>query len=1111
MTFHQQLVLKNWMHRFFRGDDLQKLKERLGDDRYEGIEDGHTLFFGQLTAQLFDHDLITAEELARYDQNIVRHWQEITRSRNRKEGETLRMKYFQYLSLLFSEIYLDWFFQRPADLLAGLNEELTRYNDRTGKADQFVPYLASDLNKIAFWNATGSGKTLLLHVNLRQYLERFAAHKPNGRSIPDKIIVLTPNEGLSHQHLRELSDSGFGGVNLFDKDHSSLPGTIEIIDVNKLGDEMGDKTVAVEAFEGHNLVLVDEGHRGTGTEAGPWMRRRAALIGDGFAFEYSATFGQSVAKGTTIIKSRDKARTEKAKIITGKTKVRDISAEELVAITLDETEETEARFKATLENYAKCCLFDYSYKYFYDDGYGKEFTILNLPENKDTDERHLYFTACLLTFYQQLYLYETQKDELAGFNLEKPLWVFVGNKVNDDDSDILIVLTFLAHFLNDRPRTEQWISDLLHGTARILDSKVRNIFDKRFLPIAQFSGPEIYQDILKRLFNTDSPQRLKLTNVKAVKGELALRVGSADPFGLINIGDDSKFVNHTADGQSQFDIEPDDFGGSLFPTINKEESTLNLLIGSRKFTEGWSSWRVSTMGLLNMGTGAGPQIIQLFGRGVRLKGRNFTLKRTAVGERPKGLNLGHLQTLNIFGVKATYMADFKRYLKEEGVTPTDELLELDFPIRPTLPATKLKTLGLKDGYRDNQRNGFKNVHRVELYDIPPEFIDAKTGKPKIKTIHTTLDLYPRIEVIQGGDQQDGFTAKRNEGKIPEICLKHFNWDRIYLAIQEHKMRQSWHNLRVDLERLRQFCESSQDWFTLYAPASEFEFQTFRDLLRMEDVLITLLLDYTERFYNALKHAYQSRHYEVITLTEDHGSMLKLYKFDIEDSDDGRTYLEQLKTLQAFIEDDDLPGARGWNANQMIAICFDSHLYHPLIHLENKDSLPLKMRPLSFDAPSEVQFVQDLEAYVTSDAGKKRLGNKSLYLLRNASDRRKGVGFAIAGNFYPDFLLWLTCPDTGNQWLSFVDPKGLRTLDLNSPKFQLYREIKTVEKELNDPNLTLNSFILSITKYNDLVNVTDFAKMEDLEKSHLLFMLDKPETYIEQLLDASLEAPEVVSN
>lgn len=135
-----------------------------------------------------------------------------------------------------------------------------------------------------------------------------------------------------------------------------------------------------------------------------------------------------------------------------------------------------------------------------------------------------------------------------------------------------------------------------------------------------------------------------------------------------------------------------------------------MLIGSRKFTEGWSSWRVSTMGLLNMGQGEGSQIIQLFGRGVRLKGRGFSLKRTPKGELPKGLNLEKLETLNIFGVRADYMAKFKDYLREEGITPTDEILELDFPTRANLPAKSLKTLRLKDGYKDNQKHGFKRTH-----------------------------------------------------------------------------------------------------------------------------------------------------------------------------------------------------------------------------------------------------------------------------------------------------------------------------------------------------------------------------------------------------------------
>jgi len=78
---------------------------------------------------------------------------------------------------------------------------------------------------------------------------------------------------------------------------------------------MGDKTVAVEAFEGNNLVLVDEGHRGTGTAAGAWMSRRDALVRGGFAFEYSATFGQAVAKGMTVVAAEEDIQKKRAKML----------------------------------------------------------------------------------------------------------------------------------------------------------------------------------------------------------------------------------------------------------------------------------------------------------------------------------------------------------------------------------------------------------------------------------------------------------------------------------------------------------------------------------------------------------------------------------------------------------------------------------------------------------------------------------------------------------------------------------------------------------------------------------------------------------------------------
>ncbi|EBY2096164.1 type III restriction endonuclease subunit R, partial [Salmonella enterica subsp. enterica serovar Nima] len=157
-------------------------------------------------------------------------------------------------SLLFTEIYLDWYFNRKQELLDGLNSELNIYNaenNETAKdrANQFKSYILDDLNKLAYWNATGSGKTLLLHVNILQYLHYY--QNGNTHHYPDKIILLTPDERLSQQHLDELYNSGFSHIQLFDKNKSApFKGTVEVIDINKLADDMGDKTVAVEAFEG---------------------------------------------------------------------------------------------------------------------------------------------------------------------------------------------------------------------------------------------------------------------------------------------------------------------------------------------------------------------------------------------------------------------------------------------------------------------------------------------------------------------------------------------------------------------------------------------------------------------------------------------------------------------------------------------------------------------------------------------------------------------------------------------------------------------------------------------------------------------------------------------
>lgn len=1103
-SFHQELVLNRWVLGFFQGGTLAALKKSLGDDRFEGIdEDGQTKFFHELIRGLFDPNKVPEADLRRYDLNVITHWQAITAHRNKREGFELQMKYFQYLSLLFTELYLDWYFNRRQQLLDGLNEEMARYRTETG-AEPFRDFQADDLNKIAFWNATGSGKTLLLHVNIKQYLHYF--QQGVAGVYPDKIILLTPNEGLSRQHLEELHLSGFGFSQFFNKAQSPARGTIEVIDINKLGDEMGDKTVAVDAFEGNNLVLVDEGHRGTGTAAGAWMARRDALVRGGFAFEYSATFGQAVAKGWIVEKAEEESLKSKWKLAYPGQRFNLASAKADTALALTAEDKRRARVIATREIYAKCILFDYSYKFFYEDGYGKESLILNMNGDAyaQADNARKYFTACLLSYYQQLWLWSTHRDKLADFNIEKPLWVFVGNTVSGEESDILEVLNFFADFLNSDAQIKTWLADLIADKAQILDAKGNNIFSGRFTPLMGFGGrvDDLYADILLRVFNAPARQRLKLVNLKSSKGELALRVGDADPFGLINIGDDAGFFG-MAEAVAAFDSERDDFGGALFDTLNNKNSRLNVLIGSRKFTEGWSSWRVSTMGLLNMGQGEGSQIIQLFGRGVRLKGKGFSLKRTLPQDRPKGVHLDKLEALNIFGVRASYMAAFKDYLREEGITPSDEVLELDFPTRANLPKGKLKTLALKDGYKDNQKLGFKRTHFPWLYEIPAQFLG------KIKLPHVVLDLYPRVEALSSKGTLAPTAEARNKGKLNQALFPAFNWDRIYLALQDYKLQRSWSNLRLDRQKLIDFCAGAQDWYTLFVPNAELNVTTFADIRKQEDILLRLLTDYTDRFYKALKTGYEGQFYDITHIDENHGSMLKLYQFEIENNDDGLEYQKKLEVLKKLVADGQLGEASKWNAPHMVAISFDRHLFYPLFSFEqdgDKDLVPLKLKPLGLGAPSEVTFVRDLETFYNSSEGKEVIGPRSLYLLRNAASADKGLGFALAGNFYPDFLLWLVDDATGKQWLTFVDPKGLRNLDLSHPKLGLYKEVKTLEATLaaqikaEEAPLVLNAFVLSPTKFSDLLNVGNPTKKADLESRNVLFMEDGASAYLTKLFE-----------
>src|SRR3546814_20223149 len=102
------------------------------------------------------------------------------------------------------------------------------------------------------------------------------------------------------------------------------------------------------------------------------------------------------------------------------------------------------------------------------------------------------------------------------------------------------------------------------------------------------------------------------------------------------------------------------------------------------------------MGLMNVGQTEGSQIIQLFGRGVRLKGYGSSLKRSGKTELPDDMtrpkDIGVLETLSIFGIRADYMAQFRDFLAEEGLPTTNASDVFLMPIIKNLGTQRLQPI-----------------------------------------------------------------------------------------------------------------------------------------------------------------------------------------------------------------------------------------------------------------------------------------------------------------------------------------------------------------------------------------------------------------------------------
>lgn len=1006
-------------------------------------------------------DALSQGDLEAYDRDLAEITDRLNESR---PVEPIHWLYFQWVSLMFSAIYLDLYFRDRDSLRDQLNAYLAEFNVKRKLA--LPPYTVDDLGRFSLWLATGAGKTLLLHANILQY-RRYAER--HGARSADHTLVVVPNEALAKQHVGELSKSGIR-ARLYQKGEMDLYAGADVLVViitnildpeppggqRKRGKE-GDTVYDPARFGKKNLILVDEGHRGKDDE-GVWRRIRRYLAAQGFTFEYSATLKEVARPGLAAL-----------------------------AETIGDADQGIATMA---REYARSIAVDYAFRRFHHDGYGKHFRVLTLAAAEGERELAMtgYLTGCLLAFYEQLMVFEDSSALAAEHRIERPLAVFAGLRVTGANSEVLQSIELLGRFLSQRERFEALLRNLLDETLVVRTKNGTNVFSSMFAEVRRVHGTDaasVYEAMLRRLFLADAPAKLRAARRKEAAGEIQLRVGESEPFAVVNVGEPGDVIKELEKPvhQTWALVEPDITGPSLFEALGSDKCRTTMLIGSRKFMEGWNSFRVSMLGIHNIGQGAGTQIVQLFGRGVRLRGKNGSLKRFSadkVREKPGSdvERLRVLETISLFTVNAAYLAQFEDEVKEALETESDGVpTTVEIPIIGDKTPPKLRVLKFPKPEK------FRGTTAVL---VGPSA--GKAADDRFPVVDVRLDYYPRA----GSRTSVGATGDdvmANEHAITSLApwVALLDHDALFLQCMRLRSEKGWDNLKLPrfidttsgrvpltrwlLEQPSWFRVSIERRFVDPAVVTDLGFLSTWQRLATE-----LVRAYVEAIYVYHQRAWQTVQAKVVwwedldeseqrALVPDgqfslEGALHRV-SVNVREGDGGKS--EAVVQFVRDVADEVRNGTYDVGRRHGLrSLGARRSLYHPLLAFDDTAGIAIRCQPVALNKGEE-GFIDSVEDYVKSMPA--ALAGAHVHVLRNES--RRGMGFFVGAGFYPDFIVWIE--RGGNQWVVFVDPKGATHMATRAAaaKLTLPALLWDIERRNGLPDVRLDAFLVFGTREKDL--------------------------------------------
>ncbi|RVZ50876.1 DEAD/DEAH box helicase family protein [Helicobacter pylori] len=542
------------------------------------------------------------------------------------------------------------------------------------------------INRLAFYMATGSGKTIVI-IKL---VELLSVAMGMGLIPKKNIMFFSANENLIKQFEKEIEKYNRGKdyfkqidfknlKSVKNKDFYHAPKDFFIEKIALFyyrADLMNDEESKENLLNykdywdnGENYVILDEAHKGNKTES-----KRQAIFSllslKGFLFNFSATF------------------TEESDLITA---VYNLSVGEWVKF-----------------------------------GYGKESVLLKknnlnaFKELKDLNDREKE-----IALLKVLLLLGMQKRYKTEGYFHDPLMLVFTHSVNVKNSDAEIFFKTLARVIENDDRSdflkakddlleELKAPEFLFSDDKDKDYKVK-VF-KEGLKGMDFKG------LKEEVFYANNGHIEVIINPKNNQ-EIAFKLNTSDKvFCLIKIGDITEWICEKLKSVKVVSKNLSFKEESYFSQIDK--SSINILVGSRTFDTGWDSTRPSVILFLNIGLDddAKKLVKQSFGRGVRIESVKNQRQRLAYldidGAIKKDLkpNAAMLETLFVIATKSESVKAILD-LKEESSDPSWCEVELE--------KTPIKHALFVPCYRKEQTNALKISPSASFKMSEKNFKDLK--------------------------------------------------------------------------------------------------------------------------------------------------------------------------------------------------------------------------------------------------------------------------------------------------------------------------------------------------------------------------------------------------